>query len=242
MVFLMSDGRAAPGSADTVWSASLYPKYLGTIGSVIYDHPIIVNEATVSMQSEYAGIWNATHLGPGAYGKTYGDETDLYAGWLHRFGAVTYDVTALYFIIADLRRINDDLFVIDQKITLSALRALTPYIKLRSMNAVGRSSPEGGWFFWAGVSRSQDIGPRIRSRPIRIDCDGSVAYSDGPLGKSPGPVFARITMDLNLPISRRFACMPSIVWQRPLGNQAHLRHPFTNSNQLVWGITVVSKF
>jgi len=220
----------------------VFSKYLGTIGGVFYDNPIAVIDLTISRGPYYVGLWNSTKLGPGKYGKTFGDEYDIYAGWSHDFGDLRYEVTAMYFLIADLARLNDDLWVIDQKLSLPKCLGASPYVKVRCFNRVGSNSPEGGLFLWAGLSRTLETDIKLRGRTLTIDLDGTTAYSDGPLGKTPGAVFARLTLGASIPIMATPTLRPSVVIQTPISGHEKVAHPLTTKTEVVWGLTLNTTF
>lgn len=233
---------AQPSTFQYSLNSGVFTKYLGTIGGVFYDSPIIVNDITAAHGDFYLGMWNSTALGHGKYGETFGNEYDFYAGWSHKVGRVRYDVTGMYFLIARLSALNDDLWVIDQKVSFPDCPVVQPYVKLRFFNTVGRNSPSGGVFVWGGLSRQQPIGIFSRGRKMNVAIDLSAAYSDGPLGKTPGPVFGRLAIAPLLFVSERVSVSPSVVVQMPLGGQKNFSHPLTTRTEIVWGLNASTRF
>ncbi len=210
---------------------SFVSKYLATVGSVISDQLSFVNDVTISRGNYYVGIWNATGLDHGVYGKTYKDEWDPYVGWGFQNGSIRYEIAAVYFLIADFSRSNDDLWVIDQTLKFRSIPGITPYLKIRDFNRVGTHSPGGGWFLWVGVNRIQPIGQ------LKFDIDLSAAYSDGPLGKDPGSVFYRLTNSLHIPVSKSITVTPTLYYQVPTRFQGKALHSFVKGTEFVWGIS-----
>ena len=241
---LLLSGQAIAQEDAPHWSVNsgIFSKYLGTIGGVFYDDPILVTDLTVSHGDYYAGIWNSTRLGSGKYGKTFGDEYDFYAGWSHDIGPVKYEITGMYFLIADLAKLNDDLWVIDQKLSMPSCPVFQPYVKVRAFNTVGADSPTGGFFFWAGVNRSQPTGLMAHGQEVILDVELATAYSDGPLGKTPGSVFARLTLGTTIPLSERLSLKPSAVWQTTIGGQKDYAHPLTTKTEVVCGLSLNAVF
>lgn len=211
---------------------SLVSKYLGTIGVVISDDPSFVNDITVSKGNYYAGIWTATGIGHGPYGRTFKDELDPYIGLSHSFGPLKYEITAIYFAIANLGKMNDDLWVIDQQLSSSGFHGFKPYVVLRCFNRVGSQSPEGGWYLWAGVRREQSVGR------YKLNIDMLTSYSDGPLGKNPGQVYYKTVLNSPIPISKSVILTPTISYQVPTSQQRKSEFPFARKSEFVFGVTL----
>ena len=72
--------QAADSGPIWSWETQFRSEYIGKIGTVFYDKPIMVNDISLSYKDFYVGMWNSTALGGERYGSTYGDEFDLYAG------------------------------------------------------------------------------------------------------------------------------------------------------------------
>lgn len=210
--------------------------YLGSVGADFSDgERSLSNDLTISKGNAYAGVWMATGPGP----SKYKEDWDPYIGLVHAFGPVRYEVNATYFVLSNQYESRDDLWSLDQKVspihrtlTPSLPQQLLPYLKLRAFNKVGSRSFESGWFGWAGCEYKRLIGKSM------LDIDASFAYSDGPFGKTPGPVYWRAVVSLARPLAKNVTITPSIIYQTPTRNELRAPKPFVTRDQLVWGFTV----
>jgi len=203
--------------------------YLGSVGADFSDgNRSLSNEITLSKGDCYAGIWMATGPGDAKYKKDW----DPYIGFVHQISFFRYEATATYFVLSNLARMNDDLWSFDQKISSTDKHALRPYVKIRAFNKVGSRSIESGWFGWIGCENRQPFGK------ADLNTDLSVAYSDGPSGKTPGLVYCRLTTGLSYPLTKTLTVTPSLIYQVPTANQRHVRSPFVTKDQFVWGISI----
>lgn len=208
--------------------SSLNRYYIGSVGGVFSDKASFVNDTTVSKGSWFAGMWSVT--GPGK--APYKQDIDPYLGFVRSRGPVSYEACATYFALTHMRLSADDLWVIDQKIAYTGCSVCEPYIRLRANNKVGSNSFEPGWFGWGGIKRKDALGRAAIVNNLET------AWSDGPYGKDPGFVFARLTSYLEISLSRSIRVGPSILYQIPIAGQARKPHSFIDREIFSWSFTV----
>lgn len=224
-----SIGRADQEEPSIYVKHTLSRYYLGSVGADFSDgHPSLSSEVTVSKGDFYVGLWMAT--GPGH--AKYKEDWDPYIGFVHRHSCIRYEATVTYFVLSDLAHMDDDLWVIDQKVSLTTMHAIQPYMKVRAFNKVGSRSFESGWFGWVGLEYKRPIGKSM----LRTDL--SLAESDGPFGKTPGSVYYRAVLSYSYNLTKTVTITPSFVYQVPTGRQQSARVPFVTKNQFLWGISV----
>lgn len=239
-----AEEKKVPGFVPVVWSldTQFRTEYLGGIGQVFYDKPIWVNDISVSYGDWFAGTWISTALGGDAYGSTFGDEVDLYAGWGHTYDWLRLQVSASYFMICELDDLGNDLWVVDGEASFPKVRFVQPYVAMRSFNQVSSRSPQRGWYGWAGLRRTQPTGLHFHGDELKLKLDLKAGYSDGVLGRDPGPVFGRITSALPFKLSDHATLTPSLVWQVPIGSQAKTARPHTKEHEVVGALSLNFKF
>jgi len=220
------------------WDTQFRSEYLGKIGKVFYDKPIMVNDISLSYGDFYAGTWIATALGGERYGSTYGDEVDLYAGWGHTYDWVHVQVTAAYFAIKDLGNLKNDLWIVEPEVSLPKVPIVQPFVAVRSFDQVTSESPKPGWFVWTGVRRTQPLGFNIWRNEAALSLESMTAYSDGALGGNPGFVFTRLTIGFPIVLGKHFTITPGILYQMPIANQEHNSHPYTTHNEVVGSVSL----
>lgn len=218
---------------ETSWSlsSSVYSKYIGKVGGIFSEDPILVNELSWSRGGAFAGVWSSTGINKGSYGSTYADEVDLYVGYSHSFDWIRIQADVAYYTIKNLELMNDDIFAVDGEVSLLKIPFIQPYISFRQFAKVGRNSFPDGTFYWAGMRRTQ----------WGISLDWMNAYSDGALGNDPGFVFTRITANYPIALNKKFTITPSVVLQRPIGGQERHQRAYTTKDEVVWGLTLVWK-
>ena len=230
--FMLSACMAAELHAVWSWETQVRSEYIGRIGVVFYDKPLLVNDITLSYGDFNVGVWNSTGLGGQKYGSTFADETDLYVGWGHTYDWIRFQVVGAYFFIKDLDNLKNDLWIVEPEISLPKVPFVQPYLSIRSFNQVTSESPGSGWFTWVGLRRTQPLGFRIGQQDMSLKFDLMAAYSDGALGKDPGPVFGRLTVGMPVGITKHLTAMPSILWQTPIDNQEKHRRPYTTQDEV----------
>jgi hypothetical protein len=231
------DAESAETKAVWSWETQIRSEYLGKIGIVFYDKPIMVNDITLSYGDFYAGTWISTGLGGDTYGSTFADEFDLYAGWGHTYGWIRFDLTGAFFFIKDLDRVKNDIWIAEGEVSFPKVPIVQPYLAVRSFNQVSSESPERGAFAWFGLRRLQPLGLHLHEKELKLKLDLLTAYSDGALHRNPGWVFGRVTVGLPLPISKHLTLTPSVLYQIPIGDQVHQQRPYTVHNEIVGALS-----
>ena len=229
---------------ETSWSlaSSVYSKYIGKIGAIFSGDPILVNELDWSRGDLFAGVWNSTGLDRYPYGSTYADELDLWFGYGHTFDWIHVQTDVAYYTVKDLTRMNDDLWVVEGEVSLSKIPFVQPYVSFCQFEKVDRNSFPGGMFYWAGIRRTQPLGFSVGKTKQTLNLDLMTAYSNGALGKNPGFVFERLTVNLPIVLSGRMTLTPSVVLQSPIGGQDHHQVAYTTKDEVVWGVSAGYKF
>ncbi len=204
--------------------------YPGKIGVMFSRDPVLVNSLDINVGEDWTfEIWSSTSLGKEKYGDTFGDEIDLFAMWHHTYGNIRLSATAGYFAIKDLDELDNDLYILEGEVSYVECSYLQPYLCTRYFGELTSKSPETGWFLWAGVRGSLDIGiPRTK-----VTYDLSGAYSDGALGRTPGLVFGRAVIGLPVQVSERVTFTPSILLQTPFPGQRSNAFRYTDQNEVV---------
>ncbi len=217
-------------------------EYLGAIGPVFYKQPVAVSEMSVGYGDWYVGVWNSTGLGGTAYGKTYGDEFDLYAGWAHRFGPVKVDVSSSYYAVASLDTMKDDVWVVESILSVPTFPFVEPYIHVRYFGQVGSESPQTGFFWFAGIRKYVSLCDGFADRPVTLMLQASTAYAAGALKDSTGFVYGRLTSALDIPLSKKWTMSPEVVYQIAAPGQRSDPFGFTDGNKLVFKLSVRCNF
>ena len=230
--------QAADNGPVWSWETQFRSEYLGKIGVVFYDKPIMVNDISLFYKDFYVGMWNSTALGGEPYGSTFGDEFDLYAGWGHTYGWVHLQFSAAYFAIKDLNNLRDDLWIFEPEISFPKVPFVQPYVAVRSFNPITSESPERGWFVWTGLRRDQQLGFNIGSEPAKLSIEWMNAYSDGALHRDPGWVFTRFSAAFKIPVNKHLMITPGILYQLPIGGQENHPRPYTTENEVVGQVSL----
>lgn len=239
-------GTNSLAAEDGVWSfgfeTQVRSEYLAKIGLVLYDKPIVVNDISVSYDSFFGGVWNATALGNESYGSTFGDETDLYVGWAHQYDWIKFKTLGSVFFLKHLSLIKDDIWILEQEVSFPKVPIFQPYVTGRIFGEISDSSPERGAFLWAGLRRSQPLGFNLAGEPAKLNFDWMNGYSDGALHRDPGFVFSRVTFELPLKISKNLELVPSALFQVPIFGQASHDRSYTKRNEAEMQIALRWRF
>lgn len=234
--------QAAESPLTWSWEAQFRSEYLGKIGAVFYDKPIMVNDVGVSYEDLFAGLWVSSALGGERYGSTFGDEFDIYAGWGHTYDWVRFQLTTAYFAINDLGNLKNDVWIVELEMSLPNVPLVQPYAAVRCFNQVSSQSPEGGWFLWLGMRRTQPLGFNIAKEPAVINLNLMTAYSDGAFKANPGWVFARLEAGLPIKAGKNLTITPKILWQTPIGGQEKHTSPYTTKDEIVGTLALHWRF
>jgi len=230
-VLVLSASALRADSDKTSWSVttSVQNKYLNLAGVDLSDgRPTITTAIQGTQGDRFFGFWGSTGMSAaGPHASASANEYHLFAGLNHEFGPVRYTASAAYFAFANLRRSDDDIYVLDQRISWFEAPFVQPYVMIRAFNQVTHSSPGPGWFGWVGLQHTE----KIRNQGFNLDL--SAGYSDGPMNRPSGPVFCRITCSTSIKLDDEFKLTPAILFQVPIGSQRHEPRAFTRSNQTV---------
>ena len=207
-------------------------EYIGRVGSIFNNHPIMVNELTLVYGDWYAGVWNSDGLYSHKYGTTYADEFDFYLGWAHTFNWIKVDVSSTYYTLANLSKSNDDMWVIEPEVSLPKFPFVQPYVRARYFGTVGLGSPKGGMFYFAGLRKSISL----------LNLDLSTAYAGGALHDSTGFVYGRLTASVDIPVAKQWTLRPSVIYQVAAPGQRSNPNGFTDGNKFVYGVSVGYSF
>ncbi len=224
-----------PARLSGAFSTAINTAYIGKIGTVFDDHPTLVNDLDVNIGSDWtAEVWSSTNVSGQPYNSTYGDELDLFLTWHHCFDDIRFSLTGACFMIVDLTRFENDLWIGEAEVSYSKWQFAQPYLCARHFGQVSDQSPERGWFGWGGVRGTYPTGVR----QMGLTLDFSVADSDGALGKTPGLVYARAVVGLPIALGKCATLVPSILLQTPLAGQAEHPSPYTERNQVVGSLAI----
>ncbi len=224
------------------WETQFRSEYMGKVGIVFYDKPLMVNDVSASYGDFYAGLWVSSGLGGERYGSTFSDEYDLYAGWGHTFDWVRFQLTAAYFAIKDLDRLGNDLWIVEPEVCFPKFPVVKPYVAVRKFSQISSESPDPGWFVWPGVRRSQPLWFDIGEMPARLNLDLMGAYSDGTFDRTPGWVFIRLTAGLPIAIGKHLTVTPSVLCQVPIDGQQNNPKPYTTQTEILGQLSLRWKF
>ena len=217
------------------FTTQLNTAYIGKIGAIFDRGPTTVNYLDINIGSDWtAEVWTSTNLGGEPYNTTYGDEQDIFLTWHHSFNDIRVSLTWAYFLLKDLGRLDNDLWIGEAEVSYAKWAYFQPYLCTRYFGQVSSKSAESGWFGWAGIRGKYPTG----IRQVKLTLEISAAYSDGALGQTPGLVYGRAVVGLPIKVSKRVTLTPSILLQTPIGNQREHPLRYTDRKEAVGSLAL----
>jgi hypothetical protein len=211
-------------------------EYIGQSGVVFSRSPIAVNTVEADCKDFYAEIWSVTGLGGRQYGTTYGDEWDLWVGWSHTFGNVKITASCAYFALAQLDKVNDDMWIAEQEISLPKSPYVQPYLHSRYYGSVD-DAWKPGWLLYGGLRKSIEFGHSFSDRPYSLNLDASTAYNINALHDFSGFIYGGITVSLDIPLSKHATLSPCLIYQKAVPGEEADPNGFMTNDNLVCGLT-----
>lgn len=203
-------------------SISAHQDYTGDIvGGIFYPDPNMVIMGTISRNdahgSSYGGFWLCRGVTNLRYNSDGGDEYDVFIGRVIPLAkkSIIIDAGMTYLAVYPLGHFNGHVWTGQVRVDLPKAKYIQPYFKYYHFGQVGSTSPIAGEFFFAGATRNQHTPLRIYDRPIVMGFDYRFGYSGGALGADCGPAYNRLTVNLQLSVSKKISIIPEVSGQIP---------------------------
>lgn len=199
-------------------STGVRSQYMVDPGFILHENPILTGKINLSHQGFYADVWISSGLDR-PYGNDSGDEVDISIGYSRAIPGGLLAINASHYFLYRLRRLGDDLWIVDSRVDFAALPHIQPYLMTRHFGSIGADSPTPGWFTWFGFIRSQPLG--VKSLMLVGDASFALALAH-PMGGKNGLAHARLGTSITLPISRNLKLIPSFIWHIPRPHRGYV--------------------
>lgn len=221
------------------WETAFTNMYLGIVGIAVKEEPQLQSQLTLKYGDDrsawYGSFWMTNSLRDR---EGFTDEIDVGVGYQRYFEHVTVDGRVSYFAFNDLEEPETDQFVIDFKVALEKVPVVKPYFQFRYFGEIGSQSPDGGFFAFAGLSRSQSLGfslPWAESKQS-LNLGVESLWSFGALGRDAGYVGTKLSASTPIPLTKRSYLTPSVTYLLSAGGQDGGTGDFVDGNKLVYGL------
>ena len=218
-------------------------KYIGRPGILFYDGEVWTNEARIKLGSYYSGFWSSTAIAHDPLLGDFGDELQLYVGVEKTFTHVKLDLRATYMLLSKFNQSDDDRFLFDSRADFISVPFITPYVGARYFGSVTEDIPEGGWFVWAGLKRTQPLfSSFVKEKKVSLTGDIHVAYSDGALHREAGIIYGRGSLSLDIPLTQNLTLTGNVLRQIPSGDQTGMPGDYIRKEETVWSVNLKLAF
>jgi len=172
------------------FSSGVFSDYLGLDGAVFHPAPVIQSSITASLPCGfYLNLWDSEPLGRRGIVPNFGRENDYTFGWASHVRGISFDASTTYINVVPLTQLpRGDVLLL----TLRTGRALKfgkgfsaePHVLLRQALPVRGSTPNGGFFVFAGSGLSHKIGKADAAANFEVVHDtGAFGFREGFLGR-----------------------------------------------------------
>jgi hypothetical protein len=198
------------------WETTVNSRYLAFPGMPIHDEPTVENQLTLNFNSGlYAILWG---LVPFNQTEGFKGEVDLYAGYDHLFfdDRLKLGLEFDYFALNDpFEKGKDDQWAIVFKASLPKTPLVTPYLWVKKYGEFSDASPEGGMFYFVGLTRHQPLWFKLpgSTENQALDLEARIAWADGAMWTEPGLVFSRFMVSTEIKLTEAWSMAPSFVYQ-----------------------------